>query len=343
MGAKAIGIDILFDQPQDEDDELVATLRSMKTPVSVAYAETKVNTDDIFYEQQQSLEAFLSRLEGSRARKASITLADDDGVTRLWPEIYPQLPPGLGRSMLASAGEGKKTLPGYEGAIRYRHPLFDDQPVFTKLQIDLFANRDLATVIAPQAAGRYVLIGGDIVDVDRVKTPFSNWLAGDQIDRTDVQPPGVEIHAAMIAQMLDGAALPRPGSALLWLQALLVVLAAAVTGMLELRTWKMLPLVVVQLAAILGCRSCSGARASTPISIPRSDRPSAGWIALAPVTSAARASTAGAAALRARRARQVPAARDGRGDHRASPSGSRCTARASRSSCCSATSRASPR
>ena len=33
---KAIGIDILFDQPQDEDEELIATLRAMKTPVAVA-------------------------------------------------------------------------------------------------------------------------------------------------------------------------------------------------------------------------------------------------------------------------------------------------------------------
>src|SRR6478735_5488000 len=30
MGAKAIGIDILFDQPQAEADELITTLRSMK-------------------------------------------------------------------------------------------------------------------------------------------------------------------------------------------------------------------------------------------------------------------------------------------------------------------------
>ncbi|MEJ2457091.1 MAG: CHASE2 domain-containing protein, partial [Novosphingobium sp.] len=47
MGAKAIGIDILFDQPQDEDDQLVAALRGMKTPTFVAYAEMATNKDDI--------------------------------------------------------------------------------------------------------------------------------------------------------------------------------------------------------------------------------------------------------------------------------------------------------
>ena len=47
MGAKAIGIDILFDQPQDEDADLVSTLRAMNTPTFVAYAETRTNQLDI--------------------------------------------------------------------------------------------------------------------------------------------------------------------------------------------------------------------------------------------------------------------------------------------------------
>ena len=94
MGAKAIGIDILFDQPQDEDDELVATLRAMKTPVSVAYAEAAITENDIQYEQQQYLKRFLARLEGSKARPASVMLDDSLGVTRLWPPTPPGCSPG---------------------------------------------------------------------------------------------------------------------------------------------------------------------------------------------------------------------------------------------------------
>ena len=104
MGAKAIGIDILFDQPQDEDEELIATLRAMRTPVSIAFAETSVNEADIIYEQQQFLEQFLARLEGSKAHPASIALDNTLGVTRIWPKIFPQLPPTLGRAMLTAAG-----------------------------------------------------------------------------------------------------------------------------------------------------------------------------------------------------------------------------------------------
>ncbi|MGN6495857.1 MAG: CHASE2 domain-containing protein, partial [Tsuneonella sp.] len=72
MGAKAIGIDILFDQPQDEDDELVAALRSMKTPVAVGFADTETNEGSIEYDQQKYLESFLARLKGSNAKPASV-------------------------------------------------------------------------------------------------------------------------------------------------------------------------------------------------------------------------------------------------------------------------------
>src|SRR5690606_18736127 len=107
---KAIGIDILFDQPQDEDEDLIETLRAMKTPVSVAYAETGVNSFDIRYEQQQYLEQFLARLEGSNAPPASIALDNAFGVTRRWPNSYAHLPPVLGRAMLDASGQAVKTL-----------------------------------------------------------------------------------------------------------------------------------------------------------------------------------------------------------------------------------------
>jgi len=294
MGAKAIGIDILFDQPQDEDDELVATMRAMKTPVSVAYAETSVNENDIFYYQQQYLEGFLARLQGSKARPASITLDNESGVTRVWPAISPKLPPTLGRSMLASAGESARTMPGYEGAIRYRHPLYDERPVYQSLAIDLFTDPELAPLVAPQVAGRYVLIGGDIVDYDRVETPFTSLqdTADKNVALNDILPPGIEIHATMISQMLDGARLPRPGPAMLWLQALLVVLAAALTGLLELRTLKVVPLLAAEIGVILGLPFLLQANGIDTYLYP-SVGPALAWIlAFAGATSTARASGA---------------------------------------------------
>ena len=103
MGAKAIGIDILFDQPQDEDDQLVETLRSMKTPVSVAQVDLATNPDDLMWDQQEFLNGFLARLEGSHAHPASIRLDNTYGATRVWPEPVPGLPPELSRSMLTDS------------------------------------------------------------------------------------------------------------------------------------------------------------------------------------------------------------------------------------------------
>jgi len=287
MGPKAIGIDILFDQPQDEDPELIATLRAMRTPTFIGYAETSTNEGEIIYEQQQFLDRFVAALEGSKAGPASVRLDETAGVTRLWPNIERNLPPLLGRAMLAAGGDAVKAMPGYEGAIRYRERRLEDTPVYTELTIDTFADPpapELLDALAPIVAGRYVLIGGNIVDYDRVVTTFTA--------STHETPPGLAVHAEMIAQMLDGKALPRPLPITLWGLALAVVLAAALTAMIELRSLHLYPLIVLQLAAIGGLPFLLHARGIDTYGVP-----AAGWllgwfVAFAAVTSAARASTA---------------------------------------------------
>lgn len=225
---KAIGIDILFDQPQDEDEELIATLRAMKTPVAVAYAATATNPDDIEYEQQQYLEQFMERLKGSKAQPASIRLDNTFGATRLWPDIRPGLPPLLGRVMLAEAGEpAVAAFQGYEGAIDYRRAKFQDSVLFPPAQIDLFVNPDpdILPFLKEQYAGKYILIGGDIVDYDRVETTFTS-INGEV-------PAGIAVHAEIISQMLDGRVLQPIQTWILWSMALLVVIIAVLTALLE--------------------------------------------------------------------------------------------------------------
>jgi adenylate cyclase len=251
LGPKAIGIDILFDQPQDEDEELIATLRAMKTPVVVGYANLATNEGDIVYEQQRFLDGFIARLKGSRAIPGSVRLDDNYGVTRRFPSIEEGLPPLLGRAMLAAGGDADRTLPGYEGSIRYRLNRFAGEPIAPSLQIDNFLDDGLVAVpearelLRQQIAERYVLIGGDIVDYDRVATPLSEAM-------DSVQPPGLQVHAEMIHQMLDGAALRERTELGRWTRTYLIVFMAVLTGLLEWGSWRIYALVAVQFALILG-------------------------------------------------------------------------------------------
>lgn len=224
---KAIGIDILFDQPQDEDAELIAALRAMKTPVAVAYAAKATNPDDIEYEQQKYLEEFIAQLKGSNAQPASIRLDNTFGATRLWPTINKGIPPLLGRVMLAEAGEPAAAFAGYEGAIDYRRPMYQDSVLFPPAQIDLFVDPDpeILPFLKEQYAGKYILIGGDIVDYDRVETTFTS-INGEV-------PAGIAVHAEIIAQMLDDRVLTPIPTWVLWAMAVLVVVIATLSALLE--------------------------------------------------------------------------------------------------------------
>ncbi|MCL9998111.1 MAG: adenylate/guanylate cyclase domain-containing protein [Erythrobacter sp.] len=246
MGARAIGIDILFDQPQDEDADLVDALRGMQTPVGVAYANLATNQEDIVYEQQQYLEAFQAQLEGSKSGPASIRLDNTFGATRVWPTIVPGLPPLLGRAMLAEAGQLPPAFAPYQGAIDYRRAKFVDEPLFASLQIDLLADPDpdVLPFLAEQIRGKYVLIGGDIVDYDRVETTFTS-INGET-------PAGIAVHAEIIAQMLDGRALAPIPVWIMWAMAVLVVLTAGLTALLEWPARRLAPVLMVLLAAFTG-------------------------------------------------------------------------------------------
>ena len=256
MGAKAIGIDMLLDQPQDEDEALIAVLRGMKTPTFIAYVEQATNRDDIVYEQQVFLQSFLKRLEGSNVRPSSVMLSNADGVTRIWPEIVPGQPPILSRAMVAAGGEGQeRAFADYTGSIHYRRPLHDDvdeqtnvaSPLYSQITIDTFAaaaDPEVAAMLKQQVEGRYVLIGGDIVDMDQVTTTMTAM--------NGKTAPGVTVHADMIAQILDGGRMTHVFGWQRWTVAGLVVLMAGLTSLIEARIWKIIPFFAAQIALILG-------------------------------------------------------------------------------------------
>src|SRR3546814_17469726 len=92
---------------------------------------------------------------------------------------------------------------------------------------------DMRAGFSDLVKGRYVLIGGDIIDYDQFNTPLSRFV--DPVTGRHETMIGLEVHAHMLAQQLDGA-WPRPirGPAL-WVLAVLVVLAGGLTSLIDMR------------------------------------------------------------------------------------------------------------
>ncbi len=258
MGARSIGIDILFDQATDADDVLVRQLRAMHTPTYVAFADPVTNPNNIQVRQSQFLREFLARVTTATTRPASIRLETDrDGTVRHWPTRFPGSPELMS---LAMSGAGRQ-FAHYTGSIRWRLPAqqsvgqgVDTVEVFEKIPITTFTNPELMTpevrpMLADQVRGRHLLIGGDIIDTDDFTTPISNLP---DPATGEIKPMiGLEVHANMLAQALDGAMLKSIPNWALWMAALVAVTAGALTALLNVRPWVSASLMVAQLATII--------------------------------------------------------------------------------------------
>ena len=241
MNPKAIGIDILIDQAQPEDPLLIDAFRRIRTPTYLAFASNATNPEYMQYWQEQFLRGFLGQVAGGAVRRASIMLEPDreDGAIRSWPQQPESLPPLLANSMTPVNPEFRE----YRRSIHFRLPKSADEPVFSKLPIENFTE-EWAAALRPMVEGRYVLIGGDIQDQDDFETPMSRGSG--QLTK------GLEVHAHLLAQLLDGR-MPGeiPGWAL-WIAALGVVAAGGLTSLLEMRGWKLALVLGFQLLFFAG-------------------------------------------------------------------------------------------
>jgi len=220
---KAIGIDILVDEPQPDDDQLVGALRGMKTPTHMAFASNATNADEIATWQESFLRQFQARLAGTHTTPASIRVEKENDVVRRWPSHARTEPPLLAVSMAPR----NPAFDGYRGSVRFRNPKFLNRPLYAEFPIDLFSQPFTASLFKRFVAGRYVLVGGDISDIDRVANP-ATFLNGER-------PPGLKVHADMLAQVLDGHTETPIPNWFLALSALAAVLGGVLTGALKSR------------------------------------------------------------------------------------------------------------
>lgn len=245
LGARGIAIDILLDQPQAEDPVLLAAFRRMKTPTYVGYTSAAENGEQVQAWQQAYMDGWFAKLRGTNVHRGSVRVETDrDNVVRSWPDQPPSLPRLFAPALLGIDAQQA----GYSGALRYRLPPVssgpnDDRTQFAVLPIDSFAIPAVATALRDQIAGRYVLIGGRISDTDLYDTPIT------RIDNKPVY--GLDVHAIMLAQMLDRDVLLPTPSWKLWLTALVAVGLGAVTAALDLAAWKMALAIVAEIALIV--------------------------------------------------------------------------------------------
>lgn len=242
MQPRAIAIDILIDQPTENDALLVDALNDMQTPTFLAFVTTASNENLRLQPRQVDFIAdFHERVTNDLVQPTSVKLgADNDNVQRSWPDQPEDLPPLMANSLVP----GNDAYRNHRGSIAYRRPFFENEPPFMKLAIDFFADGEEAEFMAEFITDRYILIGTDLPLIDRFETPLTRLQGNDPI-------AGVEVHGHLLAQMLDGTMLRRVPSWALWTTAVLVVLCGALTSLSDLRLWKLALLILVQAAFIV--------------------------------------------------------------------------------------------
>lgn len=204
MGAKAIGIDLMFAQPTPDDARLIAILQRMHTPTFIAFADP--DGDDATYwgdaVAQESVDfqnRFWAALKGTNIKPVSPVLANDaDGIARRWPEVEGSRP------ALAAAVANAPSFNRYRGSIQFARLKRTDENrslntvtgMFANPQITLFADPRFADAVSEYVRGRYVLIGADSFNIDQIPNPVTRIEGSGPV-------AGVYTHAHMLRQALS--------------------------------------------------------------------------------------------------------------------------------------------
>jgi adenylate cyclase len=209
---KAIGLDVLLDQPSEQakDDHLKHVLQTLPVPIAVSYStSSSVETDA----QQKFLDAFVPPKD-----RAFATLATDNHDIVRW--LYPGGPgrdgkyiPSFPRAIAEDAGVSsppERTAIVWHGQPSANEPAFNEYPA------------QLAPIL-PESffKNKIVLIGSDLSLTDRHKTPFDVLTSKDRGEM-----PGIVIQAHALSQLLDH----RPQQDVGWLINFLIALACAGVG-----------------------------------------------------------------------------------------------------------------
>lgn len=235
---RAIGLDILFDQPTepDKDRALKALLRQLKIPLTVSYGGapeglTKVQIAYLDDFVPPELRGFANLVK--------------DGLTDTVRWIYPgrQASDGAFIKGFVTAIAAKTDVPPPTGEMRvvWRAP-----PEGKKTEtFRKFPLHTLKYLPAAWFRDKIVLIGADLPMSDRHRTPFAALQGSRGII------PGVEIHAHALSQLLEVASPVTIGPGKLILFVVIISAIGVALAFIELGLFGRLGLTIFSVAMIL--------------------------------------------------------------------------------------------
>lgn len=228
-GVDQVGVDLLFDQPTlpEADTALKEALAKYTIGPVIAWADVE---DGLTAAQKSFLEAFAK--DARVARGWATLFKDRDGTVR---SIYPGRP---------SADTGKWEL-SFAGAMAAANGITPPRETMglayltrEKLRLPVFEQYEAHLIAAlPESLfkGKIVLVGVDLPEADRSRTPLAALLG-----HTAGSLPGVVIHAQALAQLLSDRKLKEIDPGVELLLTILAALLAAIIVMVEVGTGRKL-------------------------------------------------------------------------------------------------------
>ena len=216
-GARAIGLDVLLDQPTEsaKDRLLAKTIRELKTPLFISYANDPAVVNE---EQLQYLNAFVPPTHRAAANLATDPL--DGSVRWIYPgETNPDTPPSFSRKAIASIG--LPMPPAVQPEIIWRPGPDAETPPFP-----IYPAHAVAALPPDWFTGKLLLIGASLSITDRHRTPLAVVF-----DDERGKMPGVVIQAHSISQLLEGRGTQRLSPALQTLTNLVFAILGVIVGL----------------------------------------------------------------------------------------------------------------
>ena len=210
---KAIGLDVLFDQPTEEakDRLLAETLKTLKTPLFVSYS---VSPSVVNETQLEYLNSFVPE-----PRRVAANLATDplDGTVRwIFPgNTEPGMPAGFARAIAAHLGMATSD--------QFVEIAWRPAPDAETRPFKVYPAHALEALPAAWFENKVVLVGAIVSLTDRHRTPLAIYQDGE-----NALMPGILVQAHSLAQLMEG----RQSPGIQFVPKLLLTVALALIGTL---------------------------------------------------------------------------------------------------------------